>query len=87
VPAKNANRLRPGSGARDETLVTVFETLLGTFGARGTVVLRHYATSRKVGEYFFFSIHLILPTTLVPGVYSTSNRNQYQKKKINVSGE
>jgi hypothetical protein len=34
----------------------------------------------------FFSIYLILPAVLGPGVYSASNRNEYQKKK-NISGE
>jgi hypothetical protein len=29
-----------------------------------------------------FSIYLILPAALGPGVYSTSNRNEYQKQKI-----
>jgi hypothetical protein len=29
----------------------------------------------------FFPIYLILPAALGPGVYSTSNRNEYQKKK------
>jgi hypothetical protein len=32
-----------------------------------------------------FSIHLILPAAIGPGVYSASNRNEYQKKKNNVS--
>jgi hypothetical protein len=32
------------------------------------------------------SIYLSLPAALGPGVYSASNRNEYQKKK-NVSGE
>jgi hypothetical protein len=31
---------------------------------------------------FFFSIYLILPTALGPGVYSAYNRNEYQKQKI-----
>jgi hypothetical protein len=35
----------------------------------------------------FFSIYLILPATLGLGVYSASNRNEYQKHKNNVSGE
>jgi hypothetical protein len=35
----------------------------------------------------FFSIYLILPAALGPGLYSASNRNEYQKKKNNVSGE
>jgi hypothetical protein len=55
--------------------------------------LRHYATSRKaagskpdeVNE--FFSIYIIFPAALAPGVYSASKRNEYQKKKNNVRGE
>jgi hypothetical protein len=35
----------------------------------------------------FFSMYLILPATLGPGVYSASNRNEYQKQKDNVLGE
>jgi hypothetical protein len=35
----------------------------------------------------FISIYLILPAPLGPGVNSTSNRNEYQKEKNNVSGE
>jgi hypothetical protein len=35
----------------------------------------------------FFSIYLILPAALGPGVHSASNRNEYQKQKNNVSGE
>jgi hypothetical protein len=34
-----------------------------------------------------FSLYLILPAALIPGVYSASNRNEYQKQKKNVSGE
>jgi hypothetical protein len=34
-----------------------------------------------------FSIYLIFPTAVGPGVYSTSNRNEYQKQKKNVSGK
>jgi hypothetical protein len=33
-----------------------------------------------------FSIYLILSAALGPGVYSASNRNEYQKQK-NISGE
>jgi hypothetical protein len=33
-----------------------------------------------------FSIYLILPAALVPGVYSAYNRNEYQEQK-NVFGE
>jgi hypothetical protein len=55
--------------------------------------LRHCATSRKVtgsrpdDMNVFFSNYLILPAALGPGVYSTSNRNEYQKQKNDVSGE
>jgi hypothetical protein len=35
---------------------------------------------------FLFSIYLILPAALGPGVYSASNVNKYQKEK-NVSWE
>jgi hypothetical protein len=35
----------------------------------------------------FISIYLILPAALGPGVYSASNRNEYQKQKRNVSRE
>jgi hypothetical protein len=35
----------------------------------------------------FFSIYLILPAALGPGIYSASNRNEYQKKKNYVTGE
>jgi hypothetical protein len=33
------------------------------------------------------SIYIILPASPGPGVYSVSNRNEYQKQKHNVSGE
>jgi hypothetical protein len=35
----------------------------------------------------FFLIYLILPSPLGPGVYSVSNRNEYQKQKKKVSEE
>jgi hypothetical protein len=55
--------------------------------------LRRYATSQKVAGLRphevteFFPIYLILPTTLSPGVYSASDRNEYHKQKHNVSEE
>jgi hypothetical protein len=45
----------------------------------------HYATSRKVAGSIldevigYFSIDLILPAAIGPGVYSASNRNEYQE--------
>jgi hypothetical protein len=35
----------------------------------------------------FFSIYLILPEALGPGLYSASNRNEYLKQKNNISEE
>jgi hypothetical protein len=39
----------------------------------------------RPGELFFL-IYLIFPAALGPGVYSTSNGNEYQKQKNNASG-
>jgi hypothetical protein len=36
---------------------------------------------------YFFSFYLILLAALGPGVYLTSNRNDYQKQKNYVSGK
>jgi hypothetical protein len=45
--------------------------------------LRHYATNRKVAgsipDEVNFYIYLIFPVAPGPGVYSASNRNEYQK--------
>jgi hypothetical protein len=49
--------------------------------------IRPVAGSRPDEVNDFLSIYLILPAALGPGVYSASNRNEYQKHKINVSGE
>jgi hypothetical protein len=53
--------------------------------------LRHYATNRKVADSMpdevNFEMYLIFPAALGPGVYSASNRNEYQKHKNNVYGE
>jgi hypothetical protein len=40
-----------------------------------------------MSSIFFFSIFLILPAALGPGVCSRSHRNEYQKQKHNVPGE
>jgi hypothetical protein len=65
----------------------------GGGGHAVTFWLRHYSTSRKVAHLRldevngFLSIYLILLAALGPGIYSASNRNEYQKQKYNVSGE
>jgi hypothetical protein len=61
----------------------------GWMGACGSVVvkaLRYKPEGRGFETWYFFYIYLILPAALGPGVYSASNRNEYQKQK-NVSGE
>jgi hypothetical protein len=61
--------------------------------SRGSVMVEHYATSRKAAGSrpyavnAFFSTYLILPAALGPRVYSALNRNEYQKNKNNVSRE
>jgi hypothetical protein len=63
-------------------------------GVRGSIVvtaLCHEPEGRgfetRWGERMF-SIYLILPASLGPGIHSASNRNEYQKLKNNeVSGE
>jgi hypothetical protein len=53
----------------------------------GTVTNLKVAGSRPDEVNDFLSSYLILPVALDPGVYSASNRNEYQKHKNNVSGE
>jgi hypothetical protein len=43
---------------------------------------------RNYFKWYIILVYLILPAAPDPGVYSASNRNEYQKHKINnVSGE
>jgi hypothetical protein len=42
---------------------------------------RKVAVSRPDEVNEFLKIYLILPAALGPGVFSTSNRNEYQKQK------
>jgi hypothetical protein len=64
------------------------ENLKETFKIqRRYVTNRKFAGSRPDKVNAFLSIYLILPAALVPGVYSASNINEYQKHKNNVSGE
>jgi hypothetical protein len=62
-------------------------------GVRGSVVVKALCYKpegrgfeTRWGEWFLSS-YLILPAAPGPGVYSASNRNEYQKHKNNVSGE
>jgi hypothetical protein len=49
--------------------------------------MRKVTGSRPDEMNAFLSIYLIFPAALGPGVYSASNRNEYQEQKNNVSGE
>jgi hypothetical protein len=49
-------------------------------GARGSVVVKALCYKPEGrGFEVNFQIYLILPVALGPGVYSASNRNEYQK--------
>jgi hypothetical protein len=60
-------------------------------GENSSTVVKDYTISWKVAGSRpdevneFFSMYLILPTALGPGVYSAANRHVYQKQKNNVS--
>jgi hypothetical protein len=62
-------------------------------GAQGSVLIKALSCksesrgSETLWGQWMFSIYLILPAALGLGVYSASNRNKYQKQKINVSRE
>jgi hypothetical protein len=55
--------------------------------------LKHYTTSLKVvslrpdEENECFSVCIVLPVALGPGVYLVSDRNEYQKQKNSIPGE
>jgi hypothetical protein len=59
-------------------------TLAATSNRR---MLRRLLVCLNIEYNLHQSIYLILPAVLGPGVYSASNRNEYQKHKNNVSGE
>jgi hypothetical protein len=71
----------------------IFCSLRDNIGTRGNLVVKAlcykpeghgFKTRRGV---YNFSIYLILPAALDPGVHSACNRNEYQKHKNNVSGK
>jgi hypothetical protein len=62
-------------------------------GVRGSIVVKvlcykaeGYGFETRWGEWIF-SIYLILPASLGPGIYSASNRNEDQKEKNIIYGE
>jgi hypothetical protein len=61
-------------------------------GARGSVVVKAICYKPEgrgfetLWSEWHFSIYLILPAELGPGVYSASDRNEFQKQENNISG-
>jgi hypothetical protein len=68
-----------------QVTISISSTIVGACGS--VMIIKHYATDRKVAgsipDEVNFQIYLILPATPGPGVYSASNRNEYQKHKSN----
>jgi hypothetical protein len=60
---------------------------------RGNVVVKTLCYKPESGGFeircgeLIFSMYAFLPAALGPGVYSASNRNEYQKQKNYVFGE
>jgi hypothetical protein len=80
--------------AKEKNMRDVRHVLIFCFSIKRFLLrewLRQYAASRKVSgsrpDLVNLSIYIILPVALGPGVHSSSNINEYQKHKNNVSGE
>jgi hypothetical protein len=61
--------------------------VLTTWGTRGSVVVKALCYKPEgrssISDEVNLEIYLIIPASLGPGVYSASNRNEYQKHKNN----
>jgi hypothetical protein len=74
------------------SLSLIFNTDTLVSGALGSVLIKALCYKleghglKTQWRERIFSIYLIFPAALGPGVYPASNRNEYQKQK-NVSGE
>jgi hypothetical protein len=55
--------------------------------SEATNYLCPHLVNKSYQRKLFLSSYLILPVALDPGVYSASNRSEYQKHKNNVSVE
>jgi hypothetical protein len=61
------------------------------WGERGSIVVKALCCTLKdrgfdSRNHWVYLIYLMLPAALGPGVYSASNRNEYQKQKNIISG-
>jgi hypothetical protein len=74
-------------------IVTTLRAYIILWSAHGSAVVKALCYKPEGGGFdtrwgeWIFSFYLILPSALGPGVYSTSNRNEHQKQKNNVSGK
>jgi hypothetical protein len=68
--------------SEDEAYQRLSSLLLSVLGAKGTQAAEDECSFKETrrGERFF-SIYLILPAAVDPGVYSASNRNRHQRHK------
>jgi hypothetical protein len=71
-----------------EVIQNTITMITASSGACGSVVAKelYYKPKGRGFETWwgeFFSVYLILPATLGPGLHSGYNRNEYQKQKNN----
>jgi hypothetical protein len=92
-PGREANRLSPYSDEVKNCGAIIPLPSIFMVGARDSVLVK--ALCYKPGgrgfetrwDEWIFSIYLILPAALGPGMHSAYKRNEYRKQKSNVSGE
>jgi hypothetical protein len=73
--------------------ILIFKSITVGTGARGSVLIKALCYKPEGRELetrwseLIFSMYLILPGALGPGVHLASNGNEYQKEKNKVSGQ
>jgi hypothetical protein len=83
--SKGPNRIGISLSSPEDGNRSSFWNIVLYIGARGNVVVEAQCCKPQsqgfdsLWGHWIFSIYLILPAALVPGVYSASNRNEYQK--------
>jgi hypothetical protein len=70
-------------------IIIIIIIIITVMGPRGRLVVKHYATSCKVAGLRSDEMNTFfnLPNPFGPGVYLSSDKDEYQKLKNNVSGE
>jgi hypothetical protein len=67
------------------TEIYIYIYIYKILGASGSVALKALCYNRNVAGSIRHKVNFSV--YLGPGIYSASNRNEYQKQKNNVSGE